>query len=81
MSATSAPSRKACLILEFMKTVQRVPKSQGAWAKTAFWANSEAVKPKELAKVSMNEPQPDEQASFSSIRFRTPSSMNMAFMS
>ena len=81
MSSTVAPSRKACFTFEFMNTVHRVPKSQGALARQASWANCSAVYPNERAKVSRNAPHPDEQASLSSIRYKAPPLTNIAFMS
>ena len=48
-----------------MKTVQREPKLTGCSAKSAFCENSRTSCFSEWAKVSMNEPQPDEQASLS----------------
>ena len=72
MSLTVAPSRKACLTFEFMNTVQRVPRSHGAAARQASEAKSPTEKPRVLANVSMNEPQPEEQASFISMRSITP---------
>ena len=65
MSATVAPSFCACFTLEFMNTVQRVPRSVGFFAKSASLAKSSTLKFRELANVSMKEPQPEEQASFS----------------
>ena len=48
-----------------MNTVQRLPRLTGAFDLRPSFANSETVQPMERANVSMNEPQPDEQASFS----------------
>ena len=65
MSPIEAPSFCACLTFEFMKTVQRVPRSTGAWEKSASLANVFASMLTDFAYVSMNEPQPDEHASLS----------------
>lgn len=67
MSASVAPSFWACLTLEFMKTVQREPRSMGLLASRAAWEKSWMDIFKDLAKVSRKEPQPDEQASLSRI--------------
>ena len=40
ISATDAPSLSTCFTFEFMKTVQRVPRSQGAFDWQASWAKS-----------------------------------------
>ena len=64
MSATVAPSFCACFTLEFINTVQRVPRSIGFLAKRASFAKSRTLKFKDFAKVSIKEPQPEEQASF-----------------
>ena len=40
ISATEAPSLSTCFTFEFMKTVQRVPRSQGAFDWQASWAKS-----------------------------------------
>ena len=64
MSATDAPSFWACLTDEFIKTVQRDPRSTGYWEKSPRSAKSAISYPIDLAKVSINEPQPEEQASF-----------------
>ena len=81
MSDTCAPSFWACFTLEFINTVQRVPRSTGCRAKRASFAKSFAVKPRELAKFSINEPQPEEQASLSSTFSTTPPFSLMHFMS
>lgn len=66
---------------EFIKTVQRVPKSQGCKAIQAERAKSDTLYFNVRAKVSMNEPHPDEQASFSSMRVIAPCLTKIAFMS
>ena len=63
MSSTEAPSFCACLTEEFMNTVQRVPRSTGDLPNSPFFANSSTEYPIDRANVSMNEPQPEEQAS------------------
>ena len=64
-----------------MNTVQRVPKSHGDGARQAARAKAPTVLSRDWANVLMNEPQPDEQASFTSMRVIAPLSANMAFMS
>ena len=64
MSSTPAPSFCACFTEEFMNTVQREPKSTGCLEKSPFWENSAISYPIDRAKVSINEPQPEEHASF-----------------
>ena len=81
MSLMVAPSRSTCFTLEFMKTVHRVPKSHGVFDSVAFNAKSEVLCPKLLAKVSMKDPHPDEQASLISIRSMMPLLTKIAFMS
>ena len=76
-----APSFCACLTREFMKTVQRLPRSTGLLAPTAACANSCTVMFMETAKLSMKEPQPEEQASLSMICSMTPSLTCRHFMS
>ena len=81
MSGTPAPSRRHCLTLEFMNTVQRVPKSQGASEKHAMRANSATGCFSDAANASTNEPQPDEHASLISSRLIAWFSTKIAFMS
>ena len=81
MSPTVAPSFCACFTRLFMNTVQRLPKSTGCSAAIAVCANSDTSNPKPLAKLSMNEPQPDEQASLSMMWSMTPSFTRRHFMS
>ena len=81
MSPTVAPSFCACLTRLFMKTVQRLPRSTGALDATAALANSWTVRPIESAKLSMNEPQPDEHASLSMMCSITPLRTRRHFMS
>ncbi len=50
MSATVAPSFCACFTLEFINTVQRVPRSIGFFAKRASFAKSRTLKFKDFAK-------------------------------
>ena len=47
-----------------INTVQRVPKSIGCFANRASFAKSCTLKFRDFAKVSINEPQPEEHASF-----------------
>ena len=65
ISPTEYPSFCACFILEFINTVHLEPKSTGLLASIACFTNSEISRFKLLAKVSINEPHPDEQASLS----------------
>ena len=81
ISETDAPSFCACLTLEFIKTVQRVPRSTGAFANKASLAKFSAVNPSEFAKFSMNEPHPEEQASLSNIVSTAPFLSLMHFIS
>ena len=81
MSPTEAPSRWACLTLEFMKTVHLVPRSTG-------WVDSSALAAKvwtsvfiDAAKVWRNEPQPLEQASLTAMESTAPPLMRRYFMS
>ena len=64
MSPTLEPSFWACLTLLFIKTVQRLPRSTGSFARRARAENSSIFKPRERAKLSRKLPQPEEQASF-----------------
>ena len=76
-----APSFWACLTREFMKTVQREPRSTGLVACTAALANSWTLMFMDTAKDSMKEPQPEEQASLSMMCSMTPSLTCRHFMS
>ena len=58
-----------------------MPKSQGCKAIQAERAKSDTSYFNVRAKVSMNEPHPDEQASFSSMRVIAPCLTKIAFMS
>ena len=62
-----APSFCACLTEEFINTVQRDPRSIGVSDSSPSLQNSSIEYPMERAKVSINEPQPEEQASFRKI--------------
>ena len=81
MSPTVAPSFWACFTREFMKTVQRLPRSTGCSAVSAAAAKSCTVMPMESAKALMNEPQPEEQASLSMMCSMTPFFTRRHFMS
>ena len=81
MSPTETPSFCACLTLEFMKTVQRVPRSTGEGAARAAATNSARGMRRDSAKFSMKEPQPAEQASLRLMRSMTPSRTRMHLMS
>lgn len=64
-----------------MKTVQRVPRSTGDEAERAWREKSWTESPRAWAKVSMKEPQPEEQASLSMMASMTPSWTKRLFMS
>ena len=64
-----------------MNTVQREPRLTGAVAVSPSWANFCTVKPIAVAKVSMNEPQPEEQASLSMMLSIAPFRMRKHLMS
>ena len=81
ISGTDAPSFCACFTFEFIKTVQREPKSTGALDFVASFANSFALILTERAKVSRKDPHPAEQASFNKIDSITPSLIFMDFIS
>ena len=72
MSSMVAPSFWLCLTEEFMNTVQRVPRSTGAFERRPHSANSATLLPIDRAKVSMKEPQPEEQASLSMMESMAP---------
>ena len=69
------------IIVLFINTVQRLPKSAGCCERNAASAMRSTGMPSAAAKPSKNEPQPDEQASFSVILVTTPPSIHIAFMS
>ena len=81
MSPTVAPSFCACLTREFIKTVQRLPRSTGALAWMAASANARTSMFMDTAKLSIKLPQPDEQASLSMMCSITPSFTRRHFMS
>ena len=72
MSSTQAPSFWACFTLEFMNTVHREPRFTGFWVKRPSLAKSSMLYPRALAKVSMKDPQPEEQASLSMMESTAP---------
>ena len=67
-----APSFWACFTLEFINTVQRLPRSTGRWAKRPSLAKSLMSRPRAWAKVWRKLPQPEEQASFRKISLMAP---------
>ena len=81
ISPTLAPSFWACLTFEFMKTVQRVPRSTGCADERAVLANASTVIPSDCEKLLIKEPQPEEQASFNLIESITPSLTVKLFIS
>ena len=64
-----------------MNTVHLDPKSTGFLALTESFANSSIEIFNDLLNPSINEPHPDEQASFNNILFITPSLIIKAFIS
>ena len=81
MSPIFAPSFWACLTLEFMNTVQRVPRSTGDPAYSASFTKSASGMFRDSAKFSIKEPHPAEQASLRLILSMTPLRMRMHLMS
>ena len=81
MFSMVAPSFWACFTLEFMNTVQRLPRSTGRSANRPSWANSFTSYPSAWAKVCRKLPQPEEQASFRKMLLMAPSSILKHFMS
>ena len=75
MSARLAPSFCACLTLEFIKTVHRLPRSTGARANSPSLAKSATGSPIQQAKVSRKEPHPEQHASMSQMPTKAPSRM------
>ena len=67
ISETSAPSFWDCFTLEFIKTVHLDPRSTGAFENKASFAKSSTFILRDFAKLSINEPHPDEHASFNNI--------------
>ena len=80
-----SPGRRPFLcsvtMLLFMNTVQRLPSLAGCFAPKAASAIFSTGMPRVEAKFSRKEPQPDEQASFTTMLVITPLSSQMAFMS
>ena len=72
MFSSEAPSFCACFTEEFIKTVQREPRSTGRSARMPFTANSSTLISHAEAKACKNEPQPEEQASFKKILSMAP---------
>ena len=72
MSSTVAPSFWDCLTEEFINTVHRLPRFTGASAWSPFSAKAATSKPMDLAKVSIKDPQPEEQASLSIMESMAP---------
>ena len=80
-SCGSLPLRCSWMMVEFMKTVQRLPRRAGALDWKAASAISVTGISSVAAKFSRKEPQPEEQASLSIICVMTPSLIQMAFIS
>ena len=81
MSSGDLPFRCSVTMELVMKTVQRLPRWAGASERKAASAIFSTGMPREPAKVSRNEPQPEEQASFTTTLVMMPWSSQMAFMS
>ena len=81
ISSGFLPFRCSVIILLFINTVQRLPKTAGFLDANAFFAISFVGICKEDAKFSRNEPHPEEHASFNKIFVITPSSNQIAFIS
>ena len=81
ISSGSFPFRCSVTMLLFMKTVQRLPRTAGFLEAKAASAICSRGIPREEAKFSRKEPQPEEQASFTTMLVMMPSLSQMAFMS
>ncbi len=81
MSSGWPPLRWAVTMLLFMNTVQRLPRAAGCWEEKAAGAMPSTGMWREAAKFSRKEPQPEEQASLTTMLVITPRSSQMAFMS
>ena len=81
ISLTSLPFFCSVMMRLFIKTVQRLPSTAGCFALKARSAISGTGTPMFFAKFSRKDPQPAEQASFTTISVMIPSSSQMAFMS
>ena len=81
MSSIAAPSFCAWRTREFMKTVQREPRSTGLRDCSAARANSSISMLSDFAKLWRKEPQPEEQASLRNTPSMTPSLMRRHFIS
>ena len=81
MSAGVRPFFCSLTMLEFMNTVQRLPSTAGCSLENAESAIWDVGMPSVCAKFSRNDPQPLEQASFTTMLPMTPSESQMAFMS
>ena len=81
MSSGPQPFFCSVIIVLFIKTVQRLPKSAGFLERKAASAILSVGIFNEEAKFSRKEPQPDEQASFNVIFVMIPSSIQIPFIS
>ena len=81
ISADCLPFRCSVTMLLFMKTVQRLPREAGCLDEKAASAISSTGICKDEAKFSRKEPQPEEQASLTTILVIMPLSIQMAFIS
>ena len=69
------------MMLLFMNTVHRLPSMAGCREEKAAFSISLVGMPREEAKFSKKEPQPEEQASLTRMLVMMPLSSHMAFMS
>ena len=81
MSSALRPLRCSVMMLLFIKTVQRLPSTAGCWEAKAASSMPLVGMPREEAKFSKKEPQPEEQASLTRMLVIMPLSSHMAFMS
>ena len=81
MSWALLPLRCSVMMLLFMNTVQRLPSTAGWREAKAASAICLVGMPSEAAKFSRKDPQPEEQASLTTMLVMMPLSSHMAFMS
>ena len=81
ISSARLPFLCSVMILLFINTVHRLPRTAGFFEENAAFAISFAEMLREDAKFSRKEPHPEEQASFTRILVMIPRSSHMAFIS
>ena len=81
MSPGSFPFRCSVTILLFINTVHRLPSFAGLLESKAVFAISSTGILSEAAKFSRKDPQPEEQASFTTMLVMIPSFRQIAFIS